>query len=235
MGLWRYTCLNFGISSAKEIFQPTIKGVLEGLAGVLNIGDDILLHAPTLESHLACLRAVFPRLREHGLTLHREKCKFLKEDISFFRYRFSKQGIGPDPAKQGVKNPADFLSRHAHLAMPQEAKEALEIEEYVKLVVDRARPLPIPFADVVEATSQDDCLLLAMEAVCSNDWRPLQHSASFHTAEARATLQDLFHVRHELPVSYDECLLRGSRLVLPACLGHRAVLLAHSTHQGIAK
>ncbi|KAJ1131446.1 hypothetical protein NDU88_009783 [Pleurodeles waltl] len=74
-----------------------------------------------------------------------------------------------------------------------------------------------------------------MEAVRSNNWCSLQHPASFCTAEATATLQALFHVRHELSVSEDESLPRGSCLVLSACLGHRAVLFAHSAHQVIVK
>ncbi|XP_069075287.1 uncharacterized protein [Pleurodeles waltl] len=46
-----------------------------------------------LERHLT------HRLWDHGLTLHCEKCKFLKDSVSFFGYRFSQQGISPDPAK----------------------------------------------------------------------------------------------------------------------------------------
>mgnify|MGYP002804646939 CR=1 FL=1 len=76
-GLHRYRRLNFGISSAAEVFQDIIRGVLVGLKGTFNVSDDILVHAPTLETHLTRLQAVLQRLQEHGLTLHKEKCEFL--------------------------------------------------------------------------------------------------------------------------------------------------------------
>ena len=43
MGLMRYTRLNFGISSAAEIFQNVIREALEGISGAINIFDDILV------------------------------------------------------------------------------------------------------------------------------------------------------------------------------------------------
>ena len=43
LGLMRYKRLNFGISSAAEIFQNIIRETLEGIPGALNISDDILV------------------------------------------------------------------------------------------------------------------------------------------------------------------------------------------------
>ena len=42
MGLLRYKRLNFGISSAPEIFQNVIRETLEGIDGAKNISADIL-------------------------------------------------------------------------------------------------------------------------------------------------------------------------------------------------
>ncbi|KAJ1173123.1 hypothetical protein NDU88_004964 [Pleurodeles waltl] len=113
----------------------------------------------------------------------------------------------------GPRNLTVFLSRHAHPATPQEAEEALETEEYIRLVVDCSRPLPIPLAEVVEATGQDDCLQVAMGAVRSGNWHLLQHFTMFHTTKARAMLQAFFHVHYELSMSEEGCLLRGPHLV----------------------
>ena len=73
LGLQHYKCLNFDISSVGEVFQDIIRGVLAGLFGVLNVSDDILVHAPTLNKHRAYLKAVFCSLKDSGLILHREK------------------------------------------------------------------------------------------------------------------------------------------------------------------
>ena len=43
LGLMRYKRLNFGISSAAEIFQNIIRETLEGIPGALDISGDILV------------------------------------------------------------------------------------------------------------------------------------------------------------------------------------------------
>ena len=99
MGLMRYKRLNFGISSAAEIFQNVIRATLQGIDGAINISDDTLVFGKTLKEHDQNLKAVFQRLKEKGLTLNKSKCKFRKDKLEFFGYVFSKDGISPDPKK----------------------------------------------------------------------------------------------------------------------------------------
>jgi len=68
VGLFRYKRLNFSISCASEIFQNTIAQVLQEIAGVKNISDDIIVFGATPEAHDRSLRAVIIRLLENGLT-----------------------------------------------------------------------------------------------------------------------------------------------------------------------
>ena len=86
VGLRRYKRLSFGISSAAEVFQNTIREVLAGIPGVVNVSDDILVYATTAKEHNQRLLKVLERIKKAGLTLHREKCEFLKRTISFFGY-----------------------------------------------------------------------------------------------------------------------------------------------------
>lgn len=99
VGLRRYKRLNFGINSAAEVFQNTIRQVLQGIEGVINISDDILVHGKSQEEHDRALHAVFTRLQEAGCTLNEKKCSFNQSELVFFGYKFSKNGIEPDPAK----------------------------------------------------------------------------------------------------------------------------------------
>ena len=71
MGLMRYKRLNFGISSAAEIFQNVIRETLEGNDVAINISDDILVFGKTHKEHDQNLKAVFQRLREKGLILNK--------------------------------------------------------------------------------------------------------------------------------------------------------------------
>ncbi|XP_046328438.2 uncharacterized protein K02A2.6-like [Haliotis rufescens] len=99
LGLFRYKRLNFGINSAAEVFQETIRQAVSGLNGVINISDDILVHGGDQQSNDTNLHALFERLREMGLTLNSDKCVFNKHSIEFLGHVFSADGITPSQAK----------------------------------------------------------------------------------------------------------------------------------------
>ena len=66
-GLFRYTRLPYGISSAPGIFQRVIESVLQGISGVMVYIDDILVTGATQEEHLRALDAVLTRLENANL------------------------------------------------------------------------------------------------------------------------------------------------------------------------
>lgn len=94
-GLFRYKRLVMGINAASEIYQHEIQKVIQGIPGVSNLSDDIVVHAPNNETHDARLRKVLNRLKEAGLTLNAEKCKFKRPDIEFLGHRLTANGIDP--------------------------------------------------------------------------------------------------------------------------------------------
>ncbi|XP_069494425.1 uncharacterized protein [Ambystoma mexicanum] len=54
--------------------------------------------------HLRKLLKTFERLQSLGLTLHRDKCEFLRPSIEFFGFVFKEGGVSPDPRKvQDIK------------------------------------------------------------------------------------------------------------------------------------
>ena len=106
VGIRRYKRLSFGINSAAEIFQNTLRTALEGLDGVRNISDDIIVYAETHAQHEKRLDAVLKRLQEKGLTLNKNKCEFNKRKLEFFGYIFGEDGLSADPKKCDVINNA---------------------------------------------------------------------------------------------------------------------------------
>ena len=105
VGLRRYKWLIVGISSASEVFQEAIRGVIQGIPGTLNISDDIIIHGKGTKRHDEALKAVLNRLREHNLTLSKAKCEFHKDRLEFFGNIFSKDGLSADPRKVAfIKN-----------------------------------------------------------------------------------------------------------------------------------
>ena len=68
VGLRRYKCLIFGLSTSAEIFQNTLQNALSGLQGVRNISVYIMVFGKTQEEHDRNLEAAFARLKEKNLT-----------------------------------------------------------------------------------------------------------------------------------------------------------------------
>lgn len=99
VGLRRYKRLNFGISCASEIFQNAIEHVIDGIAGAMNMSDDIIIFGKDQESHDKALEQVFQRLSDNNLTLNGDKCEFNKHKIGFYGMIFSSKGMQPDPRK----------------------------------------------------------------------------------------------------------------------------------------
>eukprot|EP00795_Rhopilema_esculentum_P000091 gene91-9704_t len=105
--------------------QPTPWQHLQGMAGVQNIADDILVFGSTRQEHDQALENCLKRLKEKGLTLNKSKCSFLNTELEFFGQIFSEQGTRPDPRKtqdvidaaipQNVSELRSFLGMVSHL------------------------------------------------------------------------------------------------------------------------
>ena len=83
-GPFRYTRLNFGLSSRAEIFQHEIQQCPEEIPGALNISDDILMFGKDQESHDATLQNALEMFRQKNLRANLSKCAFNKKQLDFF-------------------------------------------------------------------------------------------------------------------------------------------------------
>ena len=98
-GLYRYTRLMFGVTSAPEKYQQIIRDVLRGCDGVANVADDLIIHGRGEEQHDDRLLAVLDRFKETGLTLNEDKCEFRLPRLTFFRHEVTWTDIEPSEEK----------------------------------------------------------------------------------------------------------------------------------------
>ena len=98
-GLFRYTRLPFGITTAPAIFQRTMESLLAGIPGVMVYLDDILVTGDTIDNHLATLNRVMAVLRKAGLRLKKEKCVFLTEEVEYLGHKINAEGLKPTDEK----------------------------------------------------------------------------------------------------------------------------------------
>ena len=94
-GLFQYTRLPYGISSAPGIFQREMEHLLQGIPGVVVYLDDILVTGQDETSHLRTLETVLSRLRETGLRVKKSKCLFMVPTVSFLGHRIDADGLHP--------------------------------------------------------------------------------------------------------------------------------------------
>ena len=69
--------------------------MLNGIDGVRNISDDIIIFAATVEEHDQIFRKVLQRMREWNITANKDKCAFRQESITYFGHNFSAAGVSP--------------------------------------------------------------------------------------------------------------------------------------------
>jgi transposase InsO family protein len=98
-GRFIYRRLPQGITSAPEIFQRTVEGILCDQPNTVCFFDDILIFSNSEKEHEGHLQAALKKLRDAGLKLNRQKCEFSKREIEFLGYIISGDGIKIDPAK----------------------------------------------------------------------------------------------------------------------------------------
>ena len=98
-GLFAYTRIPFGISTAPGIWQRAMDNVLTGMAGVSCYLDDILIVGQSKEQHDERLHQVLKRLRQAGLRLKREKCEFKKTRVEYLGYVVDEHGLRPAEKK----------------------------------------------------------------------------------------------------------------------------------------
>ena len=98
-GLFRYTRLPYGISSAPGIFQKAMEQLLQGIPHVTVYIDDILITAETEAEHLQILEEVFKRLAKAELKVKRHKCKFMVPSVPYLGHVIDEKGLHPLPEK----------------------------------------------------------------------------------------------------------------------------------------
>ena len=74
----------YGIKSASEIFHRELRNLFEGVEGVENIHDDIVIYTKTVKEHMEKVKQVLAILRKKGLRLNRPKCLIGVSRILFF-------------------------------------------------------------------------------------------------------------------------------------------------------
>ncbi|KAJ8368319.1 hypothetical protein SKAU_G00083470 [Synaphobranchus kaupii] len=143
-GVFRYTRMPFGLSSAPSCFQKAMNTILAGIPGVAVYLDDIVVHAPDMSTHDERLHRVFVALLGNSLTLNSEKCSFAAAAIDFVGFRLTAKGIAPllsnvdaihrIPEPTSASQVASFLGMTAYYLrfLPQYSQTTAPLRQLLK-------------------------------------------------------------------------------------------------------
>lgn len=134
---YRWKRLPFGLSASSEIFQKWVSQALDGLEGILNITDEILLHGvgdtkdEARHDHDLKLEALLPRSRECGIALKKNKLTLRITEVPCMGHLFTKHGlkIDPDEAKAVLEMPR-----------PEDVEGVQRLNGFVKVPTSPSRP-----------------------------------------------------------------------------------------------
>ena len=104
-GRYRWLRLPFGVNSAPEEFQSRLASALEGLSGIANIADDILLYGEgntyeeAVADHDRRLVALMERCAQRNIRLNPDKFRFKLRRVPFMGNVVTDKGLQPDPDK----------------------------------------------------------------------------------------------------------------------------------------
>ena len=92
-GLYRYNRLVFGLSSSPLIFQKVMDSVLAGIPNCSCYLDDIIITGRNDQAHLMTLNSVLCKLKDVGIKLKKDKCKFFQNSVEYLGHVIDKNGL----------------------------------------------------------------------------------------------------------------------------------------------
>lgn len=104
--------------------------MVQGIPGVANKSDDIIVHTETVEEHYASVRKLFERLRNAGMTVNWQKSELFKSELVFDGHKLSDKRVNQTHEK--VKA----------VAKARESNNVSELKSFLGLVSYSARYIP---------------------------------------------------------------------------------------------
>ena len=97
--LYEFTHIPFGLKNACATFARELQNIIEGLPGVLNYFDDIIIGGDTKEQHDERLHKFLNKAAEIGLSLSSKKCCFGSTSLSWLGHIIENGTRRPDPER----------------------------------------------------------------------------------------------------------------------------------------
>jgi len=99
MGVYVYNRVPFSINAPVGIFLNRFGERLKHISNIRVYFDEILIFGDSEKEHLETLIEVLNLIKSLGLTVRKEKCLLIKDEIKFLGYIINSSGSKQDPEK----------------------------------------------------------------------------------------------------------------------------------------
>lgn len=143
-GLYQFRTMPFGLVNAPATFSRMMRKLLQGMNGVENFIDDVIVFTDTFEEHLHILKTVFERLRDAGLTARPTKCFIGFDKIDCLGHMVGNKCLEPEQDKiDAVRN----------APIPQTKKQVrafLGLAGFYRKFIPNFSAIAIPLSDLTK-------------------------------------------------------------------------------------
>ena len=140
-GLYEWQRLPFGLCSAPSSFKNILAELVNGIPGVKNLLDDIIICGANQAEHDKRLRRVLQSLAQHDVVINGEKSSFSVEAVEFVGHRVLPQGVSP------LQSHVETISRLDTPTSLNELRRLLGAPGFYRKFVPR-------FSDIVEPLNE---------------------------------------------------------------------------------
>ena len=156
-GLYEFTTMPMGLSTACATFQRLMELILQGLnwqTCIIYVGD-IVVFGSSFQEHLQRVVEVLDRIHDSGMKLKPEKCNLFQTQVTFLGHVVSSEGILPNP---------DNISKILHWPRPTtvtEVRQLLGMGSYYRKFIKDFAKLVRPLVELTKKGRQffwsDEC------------------------------------------------------------------------------
>nr|XP_034307586.1 uncharacterized protein LOC117682997 [Crassostrea gigas] len=143
-GLYQFRTMPFGLVNAPATFSRMMRKLLQGMNGVENFIDDVIVFTDTIEEHLHILKTVFERLRDAGLAARPTKCFIGFDKIDCLGHMVGNKCLEPEQDKiDAVRN----------APIPQTKKQVrafLGLAGFYRKFIPNFSAIAIPLSDLTK-------------------------------------------------------------------------------------
>ena len=149
-GLFEFLTMQNGLCNASQTFQRYMHRLFGDLDFVIVFIDDICIASSTEEEHREHVQIVFERLKENGLVINVDKCRFAQKQVEFLGYLVSAEGILPLPDR------VEAINRYEIPTTVKQLRRFLALLNGYKRFIPRASDLQTELLQMIPGNKKND-------------------------------------------------------------------------------